>query len=408
MTPNSVLLFVHPPFYRTRDGIFFDSQAQNGLRLWAEHFDTVRIMAPLVDAPAGGVPSDASALQPFLEAHPTVEPVMLPRRGTWRFLMQDLGPGRKVIRDQIAAAQYLVFGFSGYIGDWGTVACREAVRMGRPYAIFKDGVAHRVRRITQSKERRSFLRRLRDGVENTLMKYTDRKTVRGSALALLHGQDTMAYYGRFARDAQLVHDIHISKADRISEADLDRRLAARDKGLLEVVYAGRVEEIKGPDHWVAAIGGAVRDGAAIRARWYGTGTLYDAQKERLPALGLEKIVTFKGFVAHRQMLHEIRTADLFLFTHMTEESPRCLIEALAAGLPLVGFDNAYVRDLVGDSQAGLFVPRGDSAALARALTELAADPERLAAMAREARKVAEPLNDEDVFRHRSDIIKQSL
>ena len=77
MTPNSVLLFVHPPFYRTRDGIFFDSQAQNGLRLWAEHFDTVRIMAPLVDASASGVPSDASALQPFLEAHPTVEPVML-------------------------------------------------------------------------------------------------------------------------------------------------------------------------------------------------------------------------------------------------------------------------------------------------------------------------------------------
>jgi glycosyltransferase involved in cell wall biosynthesis len=313
-----------------------------------------------------------------------------------------------VIREQIAAAQYLVFGFSGYVGDWGTVACREAARMGRAYAVFKDGVAHRVLRITQAKTERSLPRRLRHALENTWMKYTDRKTVRLSALALLHGQDTMEYYGPLAHDARLVHDIHISKADRIPESDLEARLSGRDTAMLQVAYAGRVEEIKGPDHWVTAIAAAVREGAAIRARWYGTGTLYEEQKARIPAEGLEEVITFEGFVAHRQMLSELRGADLFLFTHMTEESPRCLIEALAAGLPLVGFDNAYVRDLVGDSNAGLFVPRGDAAALTRALTDLAANPERLAAMARSAREVAGPLNDEDVFRHRSDIIKEAL
>jgi colanic acid/amylovoran biosynthesis glycosyltransferase len=408
MTPNSVLLFVHPPFYKVGERIFFDTQAQNGLRLWAGNFDAVRIMAPLVDSPPEGPPSDTSDLQPFLEAHPTVEPVMLPRRGTRRFLTEDLGPGRKVIRDRISASQYLVFGFSGYIGDWGTVACREARRMKRPYAVFKDGVAHRVARITQARQQRPFSRRLRHGFENTLMKYTDRKTVRQSALALLHGQDTMEYYGPFARDARLVHDIHISRADRIPEADLEQRLASRDETLLRVAYAGRVEEIKGPDHWVAAIAAATQAGSAIEACWYGTGTLFDEQVARIAERGLDGTITFRGFVAHKEMLSEIRGTDLFLFTHMTEESPRCLIEALAAGLPLVGFDNAYVRDLVGESEAGLFVPRGDTAGLTRALTELAADPARLAAMARAAREVAGPLNDEDVFRHRSDIIKAAL
>ena len=106
------------------------------------------------------------------------------------------------------------------------------------------------------------------------------------------------------------------------------------------------------------------------------------------------------------------TGDLLLFCDgddiADEDWMVRLIEALAAGLPLVGFDNAYVRDLVGDSDAGLFVPRGDTDALQQALQSLAEDPDRLAAMAQAARKVAGPLNDEDVFRHRSDIIKEAL
>lgn len=408
MTPGSVLLFVHPPFYRVGDRIFFDTQAQNGLRLWAKNFDVVRIMAPLVDAPPEGPPSDTSDLAPFLEANPSVEPVMLPRRGTRLFLTEDLAPGRKVIRAQIEASQYLVFGFSGYIGDWGTVACRMAARMGRPYAVFKDGVAHRVAQITQQKQKRTLIQRLRHGFENRLMKQADRKTVRQSALALLHGQDTMEYYGPFARHPHLVHDIHISKADRISQADLDQRLEARAADVLRVVYAGRVEEIKGPGHWIAAIAGALQAGVAIQAQWYGTGSLYEEYEAQVAQEDLGEAISFRGFVAHQQMLSEIRTADVFVFTHMTEESPRCLIEALAAGLPLVGYDNAYVRDLVGTSQAGLFVPRSDIKALTEAIIMLASNPEKLKAMALDARQVAEPLNDEDVFLHRSDIIKSAL
>lgn len=407
MTPRSVLLFVHPPFYKSGNDVFFDAQAQNGLRLWAKNFDVVRIMAPLVNVTADEVPSDAKPLQPFLTEHPKVEPIMLPRRGTLRFL-KDLGPGKKIIRAQIEASQYLVFGFSGYFGDWGTVASRIATRMGRPYAVFKDGVAHRVAQVTQQAEQKSLPQRLRDTFENTYMKYTDRRTVSGSALALLHGQDTMEYYGRFASTPRLVHNIHISKSDRISQADLDQRLATRDETLLKVAYAGRVEEIKGPDHWVTAIEAAVQQGVTVKACWYGTGTLYEEQKAQVAQRGLGETISFKGFVAHKQMLSEIRTADLFLFTHMTEESPRCLIEALSAGLPLVGYDNAFVRDLVSDSTAGLFVPRGDIKALTAALKELAASSERLGEMAQEARRVAEPLNDEDVFRHRSDIIREVL
>lgn len=408
MTPGSILLFVHPPFYKAEGQIFFDAQAQNGLRLWAANFDLVRLMAPLDEMALKDVPSDAKPLQPFLDAHPSVEPIMMPRRGMKRFLLQDRTPGRKIIADKINASQYLVFGFSGYIGDWGTEATRIATAMGRPYAVFKDGVAHRVARITQAKMQRSVLRRARDDFENWVMKTRDQRTVRGSALALLHGQDTMEYYGALASTPKLVHNIHISKADRISEAALTTRLDTRDESALKIAYAGRVEEIKGPDHWAAAIQQVRDQGVAITAKWYGTGTLFDEHQAKIASSDLARIITFTGFMAHKDMLPELHRADLFLFTHLTEESPRCLIEALSAGLPLVGYDSAYARDLVGDSQAGLFVPREDTGALAAALKTLAEDPQRLRAMAEDARRIAEPLNDEDVFRARGELIKEAF
>jgi glycosyltransferase involved in cell wall biosynthesis len=218
----------------------------------------------------------------------------------------------------------------------------------------------------------------------------------------------MDYYARFARNPHLVHDIHISKEDRISRDALARRLSARVPSLLRVVYAGRVEEIKGPGHWISAVKEALREGAAVEAKWYGSGTGYDKYKRQVAEQSLEDSISFMGFVPQKKMLSEIREADIFLFAHMTEESPRCLIEALSAGLPLVGYENGFVRELVGSSQAGIFVPRGDIKALSDLLLRLANDPAQVKTMALDARKVAEPLNDEDVFRHRSDIIKQAL
>ncbi len=407
MTPGSVLLFVHPPFYAVGDKVFFDTQAQNGLRLWAKNFDEVRIMAPLEHTP-GGAPADASPLQPFLEKHPTVTPVMLPRRGTIRFLTQDIWREKKTIREQIDRSEFLVFGFSGYIGDWGTVACRMAKRMGRPYAVFKDGVAHRVLRIAQEKENRSPLTQLRHLLENRWMRRSDRQVVKSSTLALLHGQDTMEYYQSYATQPRMVHDIHISKADLIPRDVLDLRLRGRKADALRISYAGRVEQIKGPDHWVNAIGAAQASNVEISAQWFGTGALLDEHRELVTSKALNKVIDFKGFVDHRDMLQELRKSDVFVFAHMTEESPRCLIEALAAGLPLVGYDCAFARDLVGETGAGLFVPRGDIDALADALRTLARSPEKVEAMSQGARRAAAPLNDDDVFRERGKIIKSAL
>jgi len=48
-----------------------------------------------------------------------------------------------------------------------------------------------------------------------------------------------------------------------------------------------------------------------------------------------------------------------LFTHVTPESPRCLVESLTCGTPIIGYQSRYCEDLVKDFGGGTFVPVQD-------------------------------------------------
>jgi hypothetical protein len=45
------------------------------------------------------------------------------------------------------------------------------------------------------------------------------------------------------------------------------------------------------------------------------------------------------------LLAELRRAHVFVFTHVTPESPRCLLEALVSGSPIVGYKSAFAEEV---------------------------------------------------------------
>jgi phosphatidyl-myo-inositol alpha-mannosyltransferase len=85
----------------------------------------------------------------------------------------------------------------------------------------------------------------------------------------------------------------------------------------------------------------------------------------------------------------LRSIDVYCAPNLLGESfGVILIEALAAGAPIVASDlDAFARVLEG-GEAGVLVRRGDAAALARALCDLLADPERRARLAARGREAA--------------------
>jgi phosphatidylinositol alpha-mannosyltransferase len=85
----------------------------------------------------------------------------------------------------------------------------------------------------------------------------------------------------------------------------------------------------------------------------------------------------------------LRSVDVYCAPNLLGESfGVILIEALAAGAPIVASDLDAFAKVLDDGAAGVLVRRGDAAALARALTALLGDPGRRAALSARGREVA--------------------
>ncbi|MFQ5491192.1 MAG: glycosyltransferase, partial [Phycisphaerae bacterium] len=82
----------------------------------------------------------------------------------------------------------------------------------------------------------------------------------------------------------------------------------------------------------------------------------------------------------------LRSADVFVFPSRTEGLPNALMEAMAAGLPIVTTGAPGCRDLIQPGVTGLVVPIDDAKALAAAVQRLLSAPtfgDRLGAAARQ-------------------------
>jgi glycosyltransferase involved in cell wall biosynthesis len=110
-----------------------------------------------------------------------------------------------------------------------------------------------------------------------------------------------------------------------------------------------------------------------------------AQAQALAAeLGVAQHVRFLGVRADVPRL--MAAADLFLLTSLSEGVSVTLLEAMAAGLPIVATDVGGNSEVVVHGQTGLLAPRGNAAALAQHIATLLGDAARRNAMGHAGRE----------------------
>lgn len=87
-------------------------------------------------------------------------------------------------------------------------------------------------------------------------------------------------------------------------------------------------------------------------------------------------LSFKGAVKHAQLLNHYQNADVFIFPSVWNEPfGMSLVEAMAAGVPVVATRVGGVTEIVEDGKTGLLVERDDADALATAILRLFSDEE---------------------------------
>jgi glycosyltransferase involved in cell wall biosynthesis len=135
--------------------------------------------------------------------------------------------------------------------------------------------------------------------------------------------------------------------------------------------------------------------ALVKAR-YPDATLtvvgYGSEEPRLRRLADEiggGSVRFAGRVEPSAMPTYYDGADIFLNSSVVDNQPLSVLEAFAAGLPVVSTASGDIAAIVRDGQTGRLVPAAEPAAMAMAVAGLLGEPDRALSMARHARQEVE-------------------
>ncbi|HEY0796413.1 MAG TPA: glycosyltransferase [Acidisarcina sp.] len=404
------MLLVLPVCFRLVNGnLLFEEQACNGLDRWAEHFTRLSVAAPLMPENVAARRTwirwrDVSTLDHFHR----MKLIPLPWSYSIKKFIRNYRPVAKILRAEIDACEYLQFAIGAFIGDWAAVAAGQAQRRGRKFAIHADRVEHELY-LKAATGTRGY-RRLRLVSFAMLTKRYHRKIIRGCALGLWHGNDCFRYYASLCKgESRLVHDVHTKPEDAISPIELATKLRREfvdPESPLRIIYAGRTAPMKAPLEWLQALDVARSQGVQIKAVWFGDGSMRAQAQAEAHRLDLTGMVSFPGFTNDRAaLLTELRAADVFLFTHVTPESPRCLLESLISGTLILGYESEFAAELLEGRGGGELVAIHDWKKLGERLTELAKDRKQLAALTAEAAKNGRRFSDVGVFADRSELIK---
>jgi glycosyltransferase involved in cell wall biosynthesis len=156
-----------------------------------------------------------------------------------------------------------------------------------------------------------------------------------------------------------------------------------------VLYAGRLRTRKAVAVLIAAFARLRAEHPAALLILAGDGEQRPALEAQARRLGIAAAVRFLGAQPRDAMAARYAAADLFCLPSLYEGFPLAILEAMAAGLPVVATAVAGVPEAVDHGVTGLLVPPEDATALARALGELAADPARARRMGEAGRRRVE-------------------
>lgn len=152
-----------------------------------------------------------------------------------------------------------------------------------------------------------------------------------------------------------------------------------------LLFVGRLGPEKNLDFLLRSFAGAIQAYDNLRLVLIGSGPAREDLEDRATRSGIQHAVRFTGPVAYHQLPRYMAMADAFVTASVTEVHPLTVIEAMAAGLPVVGINSPGVGDTVINDQTGYLVPEEDLAMFTAKMIRIAVDTSNRQRMGQQAR-----------------------
>jgi glycosyltransferase involved in cell wall biosynthesis len=241
-----------------------------------------------------------------------------------------------------------------------------------------------------------------------------RRKLLAARFAVTCTEANVAHLKRIAPEADVhlvYHGLNADFARLVREAPE----TATGNGRLRVLGVGRLVAKKGFDVFVDACAELRRRDVAFEALIIGQDDKHGAVvRERIAAHDLGDHVKLPGPMGQQELLREYRRAGALCMPCRVLENdrdgiPNVLVEAMAAGAPVVATGVSGIPELVEDEVNGLLVEPDDPEALADALIRLHEDRELAARVAENGRRTVQERFDGDRLAARlADLFREAL
>jgi len=160
---------------------------------------------------------------------------------------------------------------------------------------------------------------------------------------------------------QIPNGINISSFTKVKPKSL--------KGESALLFVGRFEYVKGIDMLPEMIRILVKGYPLVHLHLVGTGSMEKCVKEKMVNLGLTRHITLHGFLNGKPKIALYKGADIFVLPSRLEQFGITLLEAMAAGTPMIATNVGDISELIENGKTGLLVPP-DPEAIASAVNKL--------------------------------------
>ena len=165
-----------------------------------------------------------------------------------------------------------------------------------------------------------------------------------------------------------------------------RRYSSAPRRLL---FVGRLIEHKGVDLMLESLAPLLKTQPHLELHLCGSGLHEDRYRRFVADNHLSDQIIFHGWVSHKDIPTHLEQADILIFPSVYPEAFGIVgIEAMARGIPVVGFDVGGVSTWLSHEESGLLIPQPDPVALREGVIHLLADNPSYQKISEQGREIA--------------------